>query len=105
MKRYIKELDINLVSPLEEKSKRDNKGCLLAVIALPVIFILCLLVIPLLLNWIFGVKDPCKADLQACYCNSLSIASSQEDKDKLLKEIKERGYYCEGAFENESKNT
>lgn len=97
MRKYLKRLDIYLASG----SEKDNKGCLLALVTLPAAAIIALFVVPLILNFVFGEQNYCRKHPQTCYCDSLAQESRPAEREKLLKEIKERGYSCVGIYYQE----
>ena len=88
--KYLKELDVYLVSVNEVENQKTNQGCLFAVL-----FFIGLLIAVLAIS---HFSNPCRKNPQACYCNSLALESNPKKKQILLQEIKERGYSCNGIY-------
>ena len=89
-RKYLKELDINLVSVNDVEHQKTNQGCLFAVL-----FFIGLLIAVLAIS---HFSDPCRKDLQACYCKSLTLEPNPAKRQVLLKEIKDRGYSCGSVY-------
>ena len=91
--KYIKKLDICFSSGDEQERKKKNRSMFFGVL----FFVFAFAGVLAFAHF----TDSCHKHPQTCYCDSLAQESRPAKREKLLKEIKERGYSCVGIYYQE----